>query len=57
VQDAAAAALAREFSGQLIKVDVARERVVGVLNLPDGWGGMPQDVRISPDGASSTPST
>jgi len=39
-----------EFSGQLIKVNIARERVVGVLNLPDGPGGMPQDVRISPDG-------
>ena len=39
-----------EFSGQLIKVDVKRERVVGVLALPDGPGGMPQDVRISPDG-------
>ncbi|MGH3260862.1 MAG: YncE family protein, partial [Trebonia sp.] len=40
-----------EFSGQLVKVDVASERVVGVLNLPDGRGGMPQDVRISPDGS------
>jgi DNA-binding beta-propeller fold protein YncE len=39
-----------EFSGQLIKVDVKRERVLGVLSLPDGAGGMPQDVRISPDG-------
>ncbi len=39
-----------EFSGQLIKVDVKRERVIGVLSLPDGPGGMPQDVRISPDG-------
>ena len=40
-----------EFSGQLVKVDVARERVSGVMNLPDGRGGMPQDVRISPDGS------
>jgi YVTN family beta-propeller protein len=39
-----------EFSGQLIKVDVASERVVGVLTLPDGPGAMPQDVRISPNG-------
>jgi YVTN family beta-propeller protein len=39
-----------EFSGQLIKVDVARERVVGVLTLPDGASGMPQDVKLSPDG-------
>jgi DNA-binding beta-propeller fold protein YncE len=39
-----------EFSGQLIKVDVARERVVGTLTLPDGSSGMPQDVKLSPDG-------
>jgi len=39
-----------EFSGQLIKVDVARERVTGVLTLPDGHIGMPQDVKLSPDG-------
>ena len=41
-----------EFSGQLVKVDVQSERVVGVLNLPDGPGGMPQDVRVSPDGTT-----
>ena len=39
-----------EFSGQLVKVDVQRERVLRVLDLPDGPGGMPQDVRVSPDG-------
>ena len=39
-----------EFSGQLVKIDVARQRVVGVLDLPDGRAGMPQDVRLSPDG-------
>ena len=39
-----------EFSGQLIKVDVASERVVGTLTLPDGSSGMPQDVKLSPDG-------
>lgn len=39
-----------EFSGQLIKVDIASERVVGVLTLPDGSTGMPQDVKLSPDG-------
>jgi YVTN family beta-propeller protein len=38
-----------EFSGQLLKVDVRRERVVGVLTLP-GAGRMPQDVKLSPDG-------
>ncbi|MGB2953137.1 MAG: YncE family protein [Gaiellaceae bacterium] len=39
-----------EFSGQIVKVDVRRERVVGVLNLPDGRAGMPQDVKLSADG-------
>jgi YVTN family beta-propeller protein len=37
-----------EFSGQLIKVDVASERVVGMLTLPAGAS--PQDVKLSPDG-------
>ena len=37
-----------EFSGGLIKVDIADRRVVGRLDL--SRGGMPQDVRISPDG-------
>ena len=39
-----------EFSGQLVKVDVKTERVVGTLSLPDGRAGMPQDVKLSPDG-------
>ena len=39
-----------EFSGQLVKVDVKSERVLGTLNLPDGSSGMPQDVKLSPDG-------
>ena len=37
-----------EFSGQLLKVDVRRERVVNVLRLR--VGGMPQDIKLSPDG-------
>jgi DNA-binding beta-propeller fold protein YncE len=37
-----------EFSGQLIKVDVRRQRVVGTIRVPGG--GMPQDVKLSPDG-------
>jgi YVTN family beta-propeller protein len=37
-----------EFSGQLIKVDVASERVVGMLKLKGD--SMPQDVKLSPDG-------
>jgi YVTN family beta-propeller protein len=39
-----------EFSGQLVKVDLRTEKVVGVLDLPDGSSGMPQDVKLSPDG-------
>jgi DNA-binding beta-propeller fold protein YncE len=39
-----------EFSGQMVKVNVKTERVVGTLNLPDGGSGMPQDVKLSPDG-------
>jgi YVTN family beta-propeller protein len=38
-----------EFSGDLIKVDVAAEKVIGQLRLP-GNHPMPQDVKISPDG-------
>ena len=37
-----------EFSGQLVKIDVARERVVGTLRLRAGAA--PQDVKLSPDG-------
>ncbi len=37
-----------EFSGTLVKVDVAREAVVGTLQLPAG--SKPQDVRLSPNG-------
>jgi DNA-binding beta-propeller fold protein YncE len=39
-----------EFSGQMVKVDLKSERVVGTLTLPDGGNGMPQDVKLSPDG-------
>ena len=37
-----------EFSSQLIKVDVEAQKVVGVLQTPGG--GMPQDIKLSPDG-------
>jgi YVTN family beta-propeller protein len=37
-----------EFSSQLLKIDVARERVAGVLTLRPGAA--PQDVKLSPDG-------
>jgi YVTN family beta-propeller protein len=38
-----------EFSGQLIKVSIAHERVVGTLDLKSSTD-MPQDVKLSPDG-------
>ena len=37
-----------EFSGKVVKVDVATQTVLGTLDLPGG--GMPQDVKLSPDG-------
>jgi DNA-binding beta-propeller fold protein YncE len=37
-----------EFSGKMLKVDVARERVVKVIQLKPR--AMPQDVKLSPDG-------
>jgi DNA-binding beta-propeller fold protein YncE len=37
-----------EFSGGLAKVDLVNRKVIGYLKLSKG--GMPQDVRISPDG-------
>jgi YVTN family beta-propeller protein len=37
-----------EFSGQLAKVDIVNRKVLGYLKLSKG--GMPQDIRVSPDG-------
>jgi YVTN family beta-propeller protein len=37
-----------EFGGAVVKVDLATQRVVGRLELQAG--GMPQDVKLSPDG-------
>jgi DNA-binding beta-propeller fold protein YncE len=37
-----------EFGAGLVKVNVAQQKVVGTLALPGG--GMPQDVKLSPDG-------
>lgn len=37
-----------EFSGAVIKIDVAEQKVLGMLTLK--VGGMPQDVKTSPDG-------
>src|SRR6266704_3655786 len=42
-----------EFSGQVVKVDLATRTVVGYLTLDPGGldsAGMPQDIRSSPDG-------
>ena len=38
-----------EFSGKMVKVNVATQTVLGTLDLPGG--GMPQDVKLSPDGS------
>ena len=37
-----------EFQGSLVKVDLVDRRVLGYLRL--AWRGMPQDIRVSPDG-------
>jgi len=37
-----------EFNGRLAKIDIAGRKVLGYLKLSKG--GMPQDIRISPDG-------
>ena len=37
-----------EFSGSLARIDVANHKLLGLLRLKQG--GMPQDIRISPDG-------
>jgi YVTN family beta-propeller protein len=38
-----------EFSGDLIKIDIARQEVIGQLRLPRDHA-MPQDIKIAPDG-------
>jgi YVTN family beta-propeller protein len=41
-----------EFSGEMVKVDVATRKLIGTLKLPEVPGGaMPQDVRVAPDGS------
>jgi YVTN family beta-propeller protein len=37
-----------EFAGEVLKVDVEAQKVLSTLEL--GQGGMPQDVKVSPDG-------
>lgn len=41
-----------EFAGKLAVVDVARRQFLRILELPGGPGGMPQDVRLAPDGSA-----
>jgi YVTN family beta-propeller protein len=47
--DGSYALVSCEFSGQMVKVDVAHERVVATLDLPGS--GQPQDVKLAPDGS------
>ena len=49
-----------EFSGQLVKIDLAENRVMGYLDLDPGRPAkesMPQDIRSSADGRTSTSRT
>lgn len=39
-----------EFSGKLVKLDVATHKILGYLQLDPGQPSMPQDIRLSPDG-------
>ena len=47
--DGSYAIVSCEFSGQLLKVNIAAQRVEGVLTLRRGAA--PQDVKVSPDGS------
>ena len=46
--DGTKALVSCEFSGQLLELDVPNQRILKVLDV--GGGGMPQDVKLSPDG-------
>jgi YVTN family beta-propeller protein len=39
-----------EFDGTLVKIDMVARKVLGYLALPLSKHGMPQDIRVSPDG-------
>ncbi|WP_433757067.1 hypothetical protein [Nocardia sp. CA-135398] len=39
-----------EFIGRMLVFDVAERKVVKMIDLPGGRAGMPQDVKLSPDG-------
>ncbi len=47
--DGTKALVSCEFSGQLLELDVSHQRVVKVVSAGGGLG-MPQDVKLSPDG-------
>jgi YVTN family beta-propeller protein len=46
--DGTKALVSCEFSGQLLELDVPNQRIVKAFSV--GGGGMPQDVKLSPDG-------
>ena len=46
--DGTKALVSCEFSGQLLELDVPAQRIVKAFSV--GGGGMPQDVKLSPDG-------
>src|SRR5205085_2069510 len=48
--DGCFALISCEFAGKMIKVDMIKHKVIGTLALPNA-SGMPQDVKISPDGS------
>jgi DNA-binding beta-propeller fold protein YncE len=48
--DGRTALVSCEFSGRLLVLDVAGQRVRRRIDLPGGRSGMPQDVKLSPDG-------
>ncbi|WP_228785973.1 YVTN family beta-propeller repeat protein [Nocardia terpenica] len=41
-----------EFAGRMAVIDVAARKVPRMVDLPGGGGGMPQDVKLSPDGST-----
>lgn len=40
-----------EFADRMVVIDVARQRLIRTIRLPGGANGMPQDVKLSPDGS------
>ncbi|MFB7721718.1 beta-propeller fold lactonase family protein [Nocardia sp. NPDC056100] len=48
--DGRTALVSCEFSGRMAVVDIAELRLIRMVDLPQGRGAMPQDVKLSPDG-------